>query len=491
VPVTDVTTLDPIVTTAGISKIHGYYVYDTLFGADSQFRIRPQMAEGYDVAPDGRIWTIKLRAGLRFHDGEPVRATDVAASIVRWAQRDGFARLMTDNVDTYRIMSDDTLRLELKKPFPHMLDALGTSSPCFIMPERHAKTDAFTAVKEIIGSGPFRFLADERVVGSHVAYRRFDGYVPRPEPADRFAGGKRPFFERVEWTIMPDPSTAVSALIAGEVDWFDEVPADSLKLLSGRRSIQTQPVDRYGYYSLLRFNCLIPPFDNAALRRAVLMAVDQQDFMNVVTDSDPQRYRTCRSMLFCGMPDVTEWGGERMPGSLDAARAAIQASGYKGQKIVLLRSSDNPVLSAFSDLAGDLFMRLGLNVDVQWMDLGTSMQRRNSKEPVEHGGWNVFATYGNALANPVLNIFTRALGLAGWFGWYKNDKVEALVQEWLEMRDMNEQKALYSRLQQELFDDPPNVPLGQFYSQTAFRSDITGVDPMGGSNKPWTVRRIS
>ncbi len=94
VPQANLTALDPIWTSAIVTQMHGYHVYDTLYGVDAQQRPQPQMAEGHTVSDDKRVWRITLRPGLRFHDGEPVRAQDAAASLERWSKRDPFGQIL-------------------------------------------------------------------------------------------------------------------------------------------------------------------------------------------------------------------------------------------------------------------------------------------------------------------------------------------------------------------------------------------------------------
>jgi peptide/nickel transport system substrate-binding protein len=223
VPQAGLTSLDPVWTTALVTANHGYNVYDTLFASDSKLRPKPQMAEGYTVSDDSRTWQINLREGLKFHDGEPVRAQDCAASIARWAKRDTYGLTLDKYVDTYGVADDRTIKITLKSPFPLLIDALGKSftSVPFMMPERFAKTDPFKQVTEAIGSGPYRFLKDEYVPGSFLAYAKFDGYVPRQEPPEWASGGKVARMERVEWRFIPDAATAAAALQNGEVDWWE------------------------------------------------------------------------------------------------------------------------------------------------------------------------------------------------------------------------------------------------------------------------------
>jgi peptide/nickel transport system substrate-binding protein len=192
VPQANLTLLDPIQTTATVTANHAYYVFDVLYSMGPDGVSKPQMAEGHAVSDNRRVWTIKLREGLKFHDGEPVRAADCIASIERWCQPDPFGQLLAEAVDHYKVKDDRSFEIHLKRPFPLMLLALGKPDARipFIMPERLARTPPTKSVPEMIGSGPYRFLTKEYVSGSRMAYEKFDGYVPRSEKVVWGTGAK-------------------------------------------------------------------------------------------------------------------------------------------------------------------------------------------------------------------------------------------------------------------------------------------------------------
>ncbi|MGE0419736.1 MAG: ABC transporter substrate-binding protein, partial [Acetobacteraceae bacterium] len=174
VPQANLTVLDPILTTAAVTANHGWMVWDTLFGLTSSQEVKPQMAEGFTVSDDGRTYLIKLRDGLKFHDGEPVLARDCAASLARWAARDTLGQTLSKVVDSWGSADDRTVKVTLKKPFSLLIEALAKSDAQvpFIMPERVAKTDPFKTITEIVWSGPFRFLKDEYVSGSSAVWAK-------------------------------------------------------------------------------------------------------------------------------------------------------------------------------------------------------------------------------------------------------------------------------------------------------------------------------
>lgn len=494
IPHANLTVLDPVFTTAGITNAHGYLVFDFLYAMDSKQQIQPQMAEGHTIEDNGRTWIIKLRPGQMFHDGTPVRAVDCVASLNRWTVRDPFGQLLGRALDAFEAADDRTIRVKLKRPFPRLLNAIGkaVTSP-FIMPERIAKTDAATPVTEMVGSGPYRFLKDEFVPGARVAYARNDAYAPRDGAPDWLAGGRKGWFQRIEWHIISDPATAGAALRAGEVDWWEWGLPDLLPQLARDPNIRVQVTDKLGLYSILRFNMATAPFNNPRLRRAIVEAVDQNDFMLPISANDPQGYRTCYAMIPCGLPHSTEVGASFMkpPKDLEKSRAAVKASGYNGEKVVILNPTDLPSLHPLGLVAADLLKKLGMNVDLQEMDWGTVVQRRSSTEPVERGGWSIFPTNGGPLivGLPPLNIYIRGQGARGWVGSYENAEIERLVEAWLDASTDADQDRIYEAIQKSAFDSPPIVPLGQYYPKTAYRKDIVGVQDFVLPT-PWTTRRV-
>jgi peptide/nickel transport system substrate-binding protein len=494
VPQANLTSLDPIWTTAAVTENHGWTVFDTLYGMTDDLRVQPQMAEGHTVSDDGLTWNIRLREGLRWHDGEPVRAQDCAPSLARWSRRDTFGQSLGAVVDAWEAADDRTIRVKLKSRFPLLLEALAKPAAVvpFMMPERLARTDPFQQVTEMVGSGPYRFLRDEYVSGSRVAYAKFDGYVPRQEAASRTAGGKVAHFDRVEWTIMPDSATASAALQAGEIDWWEQINADLAPRLRRTRGVEVAVLNTLGYIGVARFNHLHAPFNNPAIRRALLGAITQEDFLRGVTGNDPSAFKQCLSMWPCGTPYESTTANTAMQGArdLDAVRAAIRAAGYNGEKVVIINPTDFPTIGPFGQIMADLLKRLGMNVDLVETDWGSVVQRRASKEPPERGGWSIFHTWwpGVSIINPAVNATLRGQGDRGWFGWYDNPRVEAAASQWLLAETEAEQKRLADVIQRESFEQVPILPLGQFFISTAYRSGLSGFVPGSGAY-PWNVRR--
>ncbi|WP_439578787.1 ABC transporter substrate-binding protein [Elioraea sp.] len=480
VPQANLTVLDPIWTTAVITRHHGYMVYDQICALDSGFNVRPQMAEGWEVGNDGRSWTFTLRDGLRFHDGEPVRAADCVASIRRWGARDQFGQAAMAVTDELVALDDRRFRFRLKQPFPLLATAIGkqTSSPCFVMPERVAATDPNRQITETVGSGPYRFLRDEFVPGARVAYQRFDGYRPRQEPPDWTSGGRVAHMERVEWSIIPDPATAGAAIQTGEVDFLEFPLHDLLPTFRRNRDLVVRIRDRMGTYAMLRFNHLVPPFDNPALRRALAMAVNQEDYMRAVAGNDPEMWRTCYSFWTCDTPLASDAGSAFLQTpDLGRAQAAMREAGYAGERVVMLAPGDLPTILALSQVTADLMRRLGFNLDLVVTDWGTLVQRRAKMDPVEQGGWNILHTTwsGAEHLNPAVHQQIRGNGRRGWVGWPEDGETERLRSAWFDAPDLASQQRIAAAMQERAYANLPYVPLGMYLHPNVWRSSVTDV----------------
>src|SRR5260370_9632624 len=215
----DLRILAPIWTTAGITRNHGYMVYDTPFALDARFKPQPQMVSDYSISPDKLLYSFTLRDGLKFHDGEPVCGTDCVVSLQRWMVRDSFGQSLATAVDKIETTGDKGFTIRLKEPFPLLLDALAkVAGPPFVMPERLAKTDPYQQVTEAVGSGPFKFVKEEFQPGHMAVYVKNTDYVPRSEPPNWGSGGKVVRVYRVEWLFLPHSTPKTAALASATVD---------------------------------------------------------------------------------------------------------------------------------------------------------------------------------------------------------------------------------------------------------------------------------
>jgi peptide/nickel transport system substrate-binding protein len=479
VPITDLKVIDPIWTTAYTTRNHGYMVFDTLFAMDENFKPQPQMVERFDVSADKLTYTFTLRDGLKWHDGAPVRAADCVASLERWGKRDVMGGTLMSFTSKLETVDDKTFRLVLKEPVGFVLEALGKvdSIVPFMMPERLAKTDPFQQITDVIGSGPFKFAKDQWVPGNKVVYLKNTDYVPRKEPPSMAAGGKVAKVDRVEWILIPEPSTAIAALNNGEVDLFELPPPDLLKLLKQSPNVVVTNSDRLGSIAFMRLNHLHPPFNHPKAREAMLYATNQEDYM-MAAFGDPQNWKKCVAMFGCGGPADSAAGSDALKKqNVEKAKELLKESGYKGEPVVLLDATDISFLHQMNLVAAETLKAVGINVQIQAMDFSMLTSRRAKKEPPAEGGWNVFLTAAlvSGMMDPLVNAYAGAACDKALFGWPCDDTLEKLRLDWARAADAAAKKKLTDDIQARHMQVVTYIPLGQYVENIAHHKRLEGV----------------
>ena len=470
--------LDPHFTTSFTTRDLGYLIYDTLFAVDENFEPKPQMVESYTVSPDKLTYVFVLRSGLKWHDGQPVTATDCVASIRRWASRDSMGQTLTKFLASLDAPDAGTIKLVLTEPYGLVLDSLakvGAPVP-FMMPERIARTPGSEQVKDIIGSGPYKFRADLHEPGVKIVLEKFADYKPRSEPPSWASGAKLAKIDRIEMLGLPDAQTQVSALIRGEVDYLERVPADLLPLLDAKSGAKAEVVSKFGFQAIMRINHRQPPFDNPKVRQAIAKAVDRSMYAAVVA-GDPSFATDCAAIFGCGMPYESKTG---IPArDLAAAKAMLKEAAIDMSKpIVMLHVANAPGIAALGNVTRQLLVDLGFQVEMQAMDFQTFATRRLNTKPVSEGGWNIAHTTNTVpdQGNPLSNPFLVALGApASAWGWPTDPKTEELRLKFATAPDVAARKAIAAEIQARAYEQVLYLPLAQFTAPSAWRNNLQGV----------------
>jgi peptide/nickel transport system substrate-binding protein len=494
VPHSNLAVLDPIWTTAYMSRNHGYMIYDTLFGTDADGKIKPQMVESWSESPDKRLWTFKLRKGLAFHDGAPVTGDDVIASLQRWGKRDAMGSALMQFVQRMDSPAPDTFRIFLGEANGFMLEALGkpSSNVPFIMPKRIAETDAFKQIEEHIGSGPYIFKRDEFKPGDRAVYLKNTKYVPRSEPPSGTTGGKRVYVDRVEWNLaLRDGQAQINALQKGEVDIIEALSFDHFETAKADANIQLPKYANYGLQYMARFNHLHKPFDNPKVRQAAMAAFSQEAFLRAQVGVK-ELYKTCGSMFICGSPYGTTAGSDiQMKSNMRKAQELLKASGYDGTPVVLMKPTDLAAIQKLPDVAALLLRQAGFKVDLQAMDWQTLVGRRAKKDAPDKGGWNMFLTAWQAFDvwSPIANPTTDTRGEKSvWFGWASDDKLPELRNAFMRATDDATKKKLAEQMHARMFEIATHVVVGEFQQPMAVRKNISGFFVTNG-NIYWNLKK--
>ena len=473
--------LDPVITTAHITRDHAYMIYDVLLAQDADFQPQPQMAE-FAVSDDKLTYTFTLRDGLKFHDGADVTAEDTVASLKRWAEKDAGGQLIMDRTASLEATDGKTITWTLTEPFAPMLDVLSKQSalPPFIMPARVAETSPDEAITDYTGSGPFRFVDAEFQPGLSVTYEKFEDYKPRDEPASNMAGGKVVKVDKVKWVTMPDMQTAVSALAAGEIDYIEMMQVDLIPILEAEEGVTVEVREPLGMQTMARLNFLHPPFDNKQVREAALKAMSQEPVLAAMI-GNPEYYKLCGGVMGCGTILGSETGGESLTAGngVEDAKALLKEAGYDGTPVVLMQPTD--VISLYTQpvVVAQQLREAGFTVDLQPMDWQTLVTRRPSQAAPADGGWNMFITNWMVpeINTPLISAMLNGRGDDAWFGWPDDEGIEKLKEDFIDAEDPEAQKAVAEEIQKHTLDEVLMVPLGQYTLPQARRDTITGILP--------------
>jgi peptide/nickel transport system substrate-binding protein len=479
----DLKILDPVWTTGYITRNHSYLVYDTLFGTDENLQVKPQMVDRTTVSPDGMKYTFTLRDGLRWHDGQPVLAEDCVESLKRWGKKPHrFGQLLMAHTAKIAPVDKTTFTLELAERFGPVLDVLGSPlRPPFMMPARIASTAPEQQIKEIIGSGPFKFARDEWQPGEQAVYVRNADYIPRDEAPSGSTGGKKVYLDKVIWRYLADPWDAAEDLAAGEVDWWELPPLDFIPKIEQNPDLQTFLTDPLGAQGWLKPNFLHPPFNNKKAREALLHMMDQVTYLALAIGQS-QYYRPCYSVFACGGPYTTRIGAEpMMEHDLTKARQLVKESGYDGRPIVVIQGTDIAFLSAAAIVTRQRLESIGFKVILRAMDWSTNLVVRERKEPPDKGGWNLLFTWFQAadVIDPAVHFGVSGAGPNAWYGWPDVPQLEKLVTDWVRTTDQTKRLQLADEVQKVALSEVTYVPWGEWVQPTAFRKNVRGVLKFG------------
>ena len=476
-PSADLTQLDPVFASIVITRIYGLMVYETLFAWDSHLQPKPQMVSTWSTAPDGLSWRFTLRPGLKFHDGQAVTTADVIPSLKRWMERDVVGQKLAGVVTGIDAVDPATFEIKLSKPYPAMLFSLGSGigQVPVILRAKDLQGDPAKAITTAIGSGPFKFNQDLRVSGAIAVFDRNPDYVPRDEPPDGLAGGRRVKVDRVEWHVIPDASTAAAALQSGEVDLIEQPALELLPLLKRNKDVAIRKLTDLSNQTMLRPNSLFPPFDNPKARLALAYLVNQPDIL-AAGFGDKDNWQECRSFFICGGPYGTLAGTEALHPDVAKAKQLLAEAGYKGEKLVFPSTHEIAWIGQMAEVVADEMKQAGINVEIAWGDWGTTSTRQSNKGPPDKGGWNLFATgaSGPTMHSPLTNIGTNMACTGRNFpGWPCDEASEKLRQAFLDADDATRPAALEA-LHRHLAEVQPYIVMGQYQQPVAMRSNVTG-----------------
>jgi peptide/nickel transport system substrate-binding protein len=459
-------TLDQHMTTAVITREIGINIFEGLFALDGKYQPAPLLAEGVDVQDGARRYTIRLRKGVKFHNGKELTSADVVASLKRWGATASPGKAVFKTVEAVEAKGPLAVEIRLKEPSASLLTVLAqVDNAAVIYPSEVVEAAAGGQIKEFIGTGPFRFV--EHKPDRHLKLARFDGYAARSEPPSGLAGQRVAYVDELYFMPVPDYATRQAGITTGEYAYIQQVKPDQYERIKATPGVEPVVVKPYGWVTAV-LNTKQGLMTDKRLRQAVQAALDAEPMM-LAGLGHKDFYRLDPGLFFPETAWHSRAGAELYnQRDRDKARRLLKEAGYQGQTVRWIVTTEyehhyKPALVAKSQLE-----EVGFKVDLQVSDWATVVQRRNKAEL-----WDVFSTAFVFVPEPS----TSAQVLCEWPGWWCNPEKDQFLQAMGRELDPKKRFALWERVQAVFYADAARIKVGDYFRLDARRKDVQGYQP--------------
>jgi peptide/nickel transport system substrate-binding protein len=460
-------TLDMHMTTAVITREVMLNVVETPFTLDANYQPVPLLAEGHEAQDGGKRHVIRLRKGIRFHNGKELTSADVVASLKRWGNLSGPGKAVFRTLEAMEATGPSTVEIRLKEPTGTLLVALAQlSSPAAIYPKEVVDAAGDGPVKEYVGTGPFRFV--EHRPDRHIKLARFDGYASRSEAPNGLGGQRVAHVDEVYFLPVPDYGTRQAGVQTGEYHYAQQMKADQFERLRAMPGVEPIALRPYGWVVWV-LNLKQGPMADKRLRQAIQAAVDIEPPM-LAAMGNKDFFRLDPGLFFQEQQAWHSKAGAELYNQRDKdkARRLLKEAGYQGQPLRWIVTTEyehhyKPALVGKAQLE-----EVGFKIDLQVSDWATVVQRRNKPEL-----WDIFSTAVVVEPEPT----TSTIVLCSWPGWWCHPEKEQLLQAMGRELDPKKRFTHWERIQTIFYEDAARIRLGDYFRVDARRKELQGFRP--------------
>ncbi len=460
-------TLDPYFSTSISTRNVAMNIFETLVTRDENNAVVAELADKITESPDGLTYTFTLRKGVKFHNGKEMTSADVLASFQRY-QRLALQKVVLAPVAEMTAPDPHTFVLKLSKPVPVFLDELSSFvTPLAILPAE--QKDKEGGKIDIIGTGPFQFV--EWQPDSHVRLKRFEGYVPdaRYKGTDGFAGRKEVFFDQVDFKLVKEPGARVAGLEAGQFHIIEDLPTESAKRIAGNKAVTIYDLKNWWLHGAWVNHSKAPTDDNR-VRRALQIALDMEEIMEIATDG---AYVLQPGLQYPGNPYyVTDGGQYYNKKDTAGAKKLLAEAGYKGEELVIITNSSYQSMYKAAQVVSEQLKAAGFKVRVDVFDWATAMARRR-----DGNAWNLWFTGQGT--GPSVGPFAA---LKDVVSPQKNQitadpVIDQLYSELISGKTFEARKATFAKFQERVYDQVLFLKFGDLTRKQAARANVKGFVP--------------
>ncbi len=472
--------LDAHWTTASLVETLVNHIYEGLYSLDDNYRPIPMLAEGFPtVSKDQLAYTIKLRRGVKFHNGKEMTSEDVVPSLNRWGQQSPYGKALYAQVAEVRALDRYTVEIKLKEKSGIVLISLAVPNAfAAIYPKEVAeKFKPAEKATEWIGTGPFKLA--EWKPDQYIRMVRFDDYKGRNERPNGYGGGKPVYVDEVRWIPVPEVATRVAQTETGEVDIADDLNPDAYDRLKANANVVPIVVKPY-YWLVAVLNKKEGLMTNPKLRQAWQAAIDIEPIMKNVAGGKPEFYRMDNSLA---PAEIKEWH-VRVPGlpwnerNKEKAKKLLQEAGYKGEPIRFMTTQEYKWMYDFAIVSKQQLEDVGFNIDLQVVDWATLVKRRNNSKE-----YDVFTTGMGNFYDPTHHIY---LG-PHWPGWTSDPEIVKIQEDMARETDPKKRYALWEQQHKLFYEKVPVIRYGDLFGLRAIRKTVKGFNDKTERIRVWNV----
>jgi peptide/nickel transport system substrate-binding protein len=460
-------TLDEHQTTAEITAVVGYCMYEGLFTYDKDYKAVPELVDTHTISEDGLTHTMTLRQNVPFHNGEIMKADDVIASLNRWGQISGVGKNLYAAMNELAKVDDHTIEFRLKQKYGTIPIALAHNTQAAIIYPKSvvdkAGTNPISDPTMLIGTGPYKL--QEWKPDAHIRYVRFDDYAARDEPINGYAGKKYAWADTIDFIPVPDEAARVAGMQAGDYHLALDIGNDQYETLKDSEGVVAEilPPSNWDVYFC---NWKSPMMGKLAMRQAVQALFDMKPMLLSGRGSE-EFIRLDPGLMMKGTPWYTTAGGKYYDmKNPDLAKQKLQEAGYDGQPLRFLATQEYSYMYGEAVVAKQQLENIGIKVDFKVTDWATVLQQRAKPD-----AWDMFVTGHGFVPDPTQISYVGQMNI--YPGWWDDPESLKLAAELAAESDFDKRYAIWEKIQSNAYTQIPALKIGDS-SNCSFRSEKIG-----------------
>ena len=461
--------LDPHMSTATATRDAARPIFETLVALNSNYEVKPLLAERFEQSDDGLEFTFYLREGIQFHNGKEMKSEDVVASLERWIGKASRAKNALGEGE-FEAINDYTVKLTLPEPSVGALHVLGSLNQYgAIMPKEVIDNATETGITEYIGTGPFKFV--EWKADQYIHYEKYEDYQSPEGAPDGLAGKREALVDNLYINFVVDNSTRVAAMTTGEYDIGISMPEDNFEQLKSVDSLKYEIALSAG--NSFVFNNKEGIFANPAMRQAFNMALDYEEIMQGAFRT-PEFYRLSPGIMFPEQKDwYTDAGKENYnPNDPERAKEMFKEAGYNGEVIRILTSRDYEFIYNTAIVIQAQLEKIGVKIELNVVDFPTM---NNLME--DSSGWDALTFSYSTVTDPTQHLVFAPKNP----GWNEDEKTAELIAEIRTSATPSAAYPYWEELQEHTWTtNLPYIRLGDYSVLYSYNEDVVGFNQFEG-----------